>query len=156
MKTHCKRGHAMTPDNVRIRVQHGKYTQRNCRMCEVILQRRRDRGTDRTEPYTPIDEILAAPSIRILRVIRRFDWLGFVELCDLLEIDDQDRASRWRVQGMLAFLVAQGHLDTDKTFHTVAYRLTASGADKLRSTLVKYDRCLDAISLTDEELREAA
>lgn len=156
MKTHCKRGHAMTPDNVRIRIQRAGYEQRNCRKCETINQKTRDRnGAGRTEAfYEPLDEILASPTVRVLRVMRRHDWITCETLLDVLEIEDIK--GRNNISGTLQHLARQGDVAQDKSSFPRLYRIAKAGIYKLNKAHERYLRGLDAVELTDEELQEAA
>ena len=83
-------------------------------------------------PYTPIDEQLERPKVRILRMLRHFHYVGALELYSALEIN-YDRNVRDRYHQALRRLVEAGmvvdHPDIDDS---PRYRITDAGQRELK------------------------
>lgn len=73
--------------------------------------------------YTPLDELLEQPGIRILRALRFHDWVTTSTLLDagLMERTAADDRALYR-------LVEAGHVERKRTVgHHAEYRITAAG-----------------------------
>ena len=155
MKTHCKRGHALIGDNVRVRTQHGGYIQRNCRKCEAFHQGRRDKAkVGRVEIYEPLDVILESPTVRVLRAIRRYDWMTMADIAEILDV--RDVQSRNNLSGTIQNAARQGYIEKSSGSGLRLYRITTSGIGRLDRVMNRYVEALDCIELSDDELTEAA
>ena len=83
--------------------------------------------------YEPIDEILAKPKTRLMRLLARNDWMHIREIFEYLEVDG-DRP-RDNMRRSLIGLVDYGLVDTRGGWSTRQYRLTLAGRDDLACIL---------------------
>lgn len=85
--------------------------------------------------YLPIDELLEQPRVRVLRVLRHFDWLSLTDILGVL--NEPDYGPFWHA---IDRLVKDGHVDrrADRVPHL--FSITSSGRELydalLRRTLV--------------------
>lgn len=154
MKTHCKRGHELSGDNLRVRTERG-YQQRNCRKCDLIRRGKSDRtNSGRAEVYEPLDDILRSPTVRVLRAIRFHDWISMSDVAEILGIDGFKE--RNNLSSVLQNMARFGYVDRHRGLGLRLYRITRRGIEQLERALAKYVEKLDCIELTDEELSERA
>lgn len=138
MKTHCKWGHALTPDNVKTQYKGRKAYQR-CITCA------RSHALKDKTGYTPIEEIKSAPANRLLRGLRHFDWVGVDELLIAIDAPEQNCTERNTLLATITRLVDMGCIDrrklNSKKVRSLGYsevRITQAGRDRLSSALNKY------------------
>lgn len=117
--------------------------------CDGCLVEQRDRerfvraGT--WIAYTPLEDVLAQPAVRILRTLRWFDW---IEVSDLLlaagASEEHDASDRAALLTALSRATAAGHVERfvpprasggDRAGRTSWYRITAAGRGELARRL---------------------
>lgn len=147
MRTHCKRGHELSGANLKVSVQRGGYTQRDCVTCLRLHWRSRKAGERVSDLYVPLDEILASPSIRVLRYLRRCDWVESIDVCDALGVDA--RKEKARIHSVLKFLVNQGHVDVSTSHCAKYYKINTRGLGKLSAVLLRYETTLNTGALLE-------
>jgi DNA-binding MarR family transcriptional regulator len=83
--------------------------------------------------YLPLDELLEMPRVRVLRALRRFDWMSVREMLDALnEHEPRVNIALWRA---LAVLVDAGHAEKAPNGRGHIYRITAGGRRELERLL---------------------
>lgn len=87
--------------------------------------------------YLPLDESEGAMTYRILRAIRRFDWINSVDLSELLEIPSSttDLHARNTYSVALSRLARNGSLQRRYKPPLTEYRITARGLARIEHTL---------------------
>lgn len=102
--------------------------------------------------YVPLDELLARPPIRILRALRRFDWLYVSDLRSVLDIDSAPYLERNAFSVVLGRLIRGGLVERRESPRTwpgagrncYDVRLTARGRAELERRLAPDLSVLDA------------
>lgn len=154
MKTHCKRGHALTPDNVKRQPSDGKQYMRclTCARKAALKYKGRDKSG-----YTPFEEIEAMPANRILRGLRHFDWVGLDELLVAIDAPDLQCTERNTLLATISRLVQLGCISrrklSSKMVRSLGYtevRITQAGRDRLRNALDKYTAWMDSVDQDEE------
>lgn len=86
--------------------------------------------------YLPLDELLEMPRVRILRALRRFDWVS-VEDINLALDNLDDRAANAHTK-CVERLVREGHLEKRGTnWSNNRYRITDRGKQHLKDLLAR-------------------
>ena len=101
------------------------------------------RGVD----YTPLDELIAKPVVRLLRGLRFHDWItgpSLLDLCDVPPFDERDHLVRDAFTQALSRIVKRGlverrdQLAPRREFTAMRqyeYRITEAGRAKLAALL---------------------
>jgi hypothetical protein len=170
VKSHCINGHAMTPDNVVRRTYRGGQCHR-CRACAREAARRKAEANRRARSasphgtkvggYIPLDELLAMPFNRVLRGLRRFDWVETHELLSAIEAPEVDCTERNTLTCAISRMVSRGEIerrDSPRTFVGARYevRITAMGLARLERTFADYHRRLESEPIYVADSLEAA
>lgn len=100
----------------------------------------RQRGAGTGTRYVPLDQILEQPSTRLLRALRRFDWVQPADLYDAAGfpdyIDETVNPERNAAAAALSRLVKQGHVERGRRqVGGYPHRITASGVALLEQLL---------------------
>jgi hypothetical protein len=99
------------------------------------VKRRTDGRTYFDNTYIPFDELIAMPRIRVLRLMRRFDWFSSIDLFDVLRVAEHEIANYNKV---LSRLVANGHVDrAGDGIGCYRYRINDRGVDSLRHWMAR-------------------
>lgn len=97
--------------------------------------------------YVPLDELLARPAIRALRVLRRCDWLSAGEIGDILGLPTEGSSTspqspeRNRLSSALGTMKRRGQVEHRRTQAIATrglvheYRITARGRTDLARAL---------------------
>ncbi len=94
---------------------------------------RSDRGAD---GYAPLDETLAKPRVRILRVLQHFGWATTEDI--RIALDVPPVAIEWdRLNTATSRLTRDGHLERAGKFPEFIYRITPSGRRELQAELAR-------------------
>lgn len=83
--------------------------------------------------YVPIDELLERPRVRILRALRRFDWITAIDLADVLDLPTE-KGARDSFASMLGRLVRIGQVER-RGVRPFDYRITKEGRADLEAVL---------------------
>lgn len=85
--------------------------------------------------YLPVDELLELPRVRVLRVLKHFDWADMRQICDSL--NESSKAAWMALNSALIRHVRSGSVErcADRVPHQ--YRITAAGRDELASILAR-------------------
>lgn len=102
-------------------------------------QRRELRRKERSPAlhYTPLDELMARPHVRILRALRWFDWATTEQIAIALDLPDHHENPQLRNAYTLAMrhMVQSGRVEANRTAWPHEYRLTPAGREWLRAAL---------------------
>jgi hypothetical protein len=90
--------------------------------------------------YRPIDELLAMPKVRVLRILRRFEWASSTEITDALELD---AAEVGLYSATISRLFKDGAIDrSGDRIYSYRYKVNAKGRTQL-------DRIIGRSAITD-------
>ena len=138
---------------------------RICELCcrRVVRQHRRVCPTCCNDAiqYTPIDSILALPTVRVLRAMRFHGWISGGELLDSLTV--APGSERWNYNAVMYRLHRDGMLERRRSAGITAsndrheYRITAAGRADLQRRLTTDMEVDPNVSRADlpRELRSA-
>lgn len=134
----------------RCRQSHDTVGYKTCEPCRTYCaQRSRERRSE-TGPrieYTPIDELLELPKVRLLRGLRRHDWVDFGDLLVALEVTYSDTYAK-----AVSRLVDDGHVARAARCWGTSYRITPEGRAHLEQLLaVDLEACATDAELEDQD-----
>lgn len=90
--------------------------------------------------YRPVDELLNEMSFRVLRAVRRFDWVEPSQLAIALDMPASDINPKLRnhMDVMVSRLTRLGYLERiGETAMTRAYRITDKGSAEYKRQLAR-------------------
>jgi hypothetical protein len=88
-----------------------------------------------TTRYLPLDEMLDLPRVRVLRVLKHFDWATMRQICDWL---NEGTLAAW--QSLNAALLRhnnEGHVERAGVPGAFTYRITEAGRAHLAQLLAR-------------------
>lgn len=115
---------------------------KNCAHCQE-----QNTASKATGGYVPWDELLARPSIRILRVMAHMGWVGSSVVMDALGLGKDDVDYRRHKNTLSPDLVESGCVEIRNDLGLPVYRITPAG----RTWLAKQLARADVGVATDEE-----
>lgn len=83
--------------------------------------------------YLPVDELLELPRVRVLRVLRHFDWLGSSDM--LLALNEPNYDAVWRA---LVAHIKDGNIER-RGSGPHEYRITQRGRAELAKLMARGD-----------------
>ena len=87
--------------------------------------------------YLPVDELLDLPRVRVLRVLRHFDWATSTDLC--VALGELNVAGKALIHNALSTHVEEGNVERLSHCVPYSYRITAAGRAELAQILSKGD-----------------
>lgn len=88
-----------------------------------------------TKRYLPLDELLDLPRVRVLRVLRRFDWATQADICGAL--DEYTNAAWQALNSAIRRHVASGSVERLSGVVPYQYRITSAGRAELARMLAR-------------------
>ncbi len=98
--------------------------------------------------YTPLDDLLRQPAVRLLRLLRRFDWIETRDIWLGLDFADRAHAEHEAYTQALCRLHKDHCVERIGRLNGYSYRITELGHERL----AKYLRRADLRPMTQREM----